>query len=77
MNPTFTLIVRAIISILATFAFGMVLYMVMQPGAVFSPSAEKVTMFVLGALTTVIVGIMNYWFGSTQGSTNKTNQMYR
>ena len=68
-RPLYTLVIQAIISILFICGYGMVLYVVLQPGAEFSPSAEKLATFVLGALTTALVSISAYWFrDDTDGS---------
>lgn len=61
-KPLYTLIIQAIISILFIAGYGMVLWVVLQPGATFSASAEKLATFVLGALTTALVSISAYWF---------------
>lgn len=61
-RPLYTLIIQAIISVLFIAGYGLVLYIVLQPGAEFSPSAEKLATFVLGALTTAVVSISAYWF---------------
>jgi len=61
-RPLYTLIIQAIISVLFITGYGLVLYIVLQPGAEFSPSAEKLATFVLGALTTAVVSISAYWF---------------
>lgn len=67
-----TLIVRAILSVVALAGYGFVLWIVLQPGAEFSSTATTILNFLLGALTTSIVGIMQFWFGSTQGSVDKS-----
>lgn len=72
MNPLHTLVVRAVISVVLIAGYGVVLWLVLQPGADFTPSAEKLATFVLGALTTALVSIVGFWFGSTQGSADKT-----
>lgn len=61
-RPKYTLIIQAVISILFIAGYGGVLWVVLQPGAEFSPSAEKLATFVLGALTTALVSISDYWF---------------
>lgn len=61
-RPTYTLIIQAVISVLFIAGYGGVLWVVLQPGAEFSPSAEKLATFVLGALTTALVSISDYWF---------------
>jgi uncharacterized membrane protein len=58
----YTLIVRAMLSLAFLGGYGGVLWIVLQPGADFSPSAEKLATFILGALTTAIVSIVGFWF---------------
>jgi hypothetical protein len=76
-RDVYTLLVRALLSVLFLAGYGVVLVAVLRTGAEFSPSAEKLATFVLGALTTSIVSIVAYWFGSTQGSADKTTLMAR
>lgn len=72
MNSNYTLAVRAVLSALFVTGYGLAVWLVLQPGAEFSASAEKLATFVLGALTTCVVGVFNYWFSSSQGSSEKT-----
>jgi len=67
-RPTYTLIIQAVISILFIAGYGGVLWVVLQPGAEFSQSAEKLATFVLGALTTALVSISAYWFRDDAGN---------
>lgn len=71
-----TLIVRAILSVLFIGGYGVVLWSVLQPGVEFSTTATTILNFLLGALTTSIVGIMGFWFSSSQGSVDKTNAFF-
>jgi len=58
----YTLIVRAMLSLAFLGGYGGVLWIVLQPGADFTPAAEKLATFILGALTTAIVSIVGFWF---------------
>ena len=70
-----TLFVRALLSVIFLSGYGIVLWIVLQPGAEFSETATTILNFLLGALTTSIVGIVNYWFSNTQGSVEKTSAL--
>jgi hypothetical protein len=76
MNPTHTLIVRAILSVLFIGGYGWIVVAVLQAG-VLSPDVKEVLIFLFGALTTSVVTIVGFWFGSTQGSADKTVALTR
>ena len=71
MNPTHTLIARALLSVLFVGGYAWIVVVTLRVGD-FSPSVKEVLIFLFGALTTSVVTIINYWFSSTQGSSEKT-----
>lgn len=71
MNPTHTLLARAVLSVLFIAGYGVIVVTALKAGD-FSPSVKEVLIFLFGALTTSVVTIVNYWFSSTQGSADKT-----
>ena len=75
MDPFYTLVVRAGLSVIFVTGYGATLFIVLQPGIEISPAAEKLALIVLGALTTCVVGVFNFWFGTSQGSAEKTIAM--
>lgn len=76
MNPLYTLIVRAALSVGFVIGYSLIVVTVLKPGVEFSPSAEKVLIFLLGALTTSVVAIVQFWFGSTQSSADKDRLLH-
>lgn len=71
MNTTYTLIARCILSVLFIGGYGWIVVSVLRAGS-FSADVKEVLIFLFGALTTSVVTIVGYWFGSTQGSSDKT-----
>jgi hypothetical protein len=68
MNPLYTMFVRAILSVIFTSFYGVIVMHVLQQDVDFQPGVKDVLMFLLGALTTSLVGIIGFWFNSSQGS---------
>jgi hypothetical protein len=71
MHATYTLIARALLSVLFIGGYGWIVVAVLQAGS-FSADVKEVLIFLFGALTTSVVTIVGFWFGSTQGSADKT-----
>jgi hypothetical protein len=71
MNPAHALIARSILSVMFVGGYGWIVVSVLQAG-VLSPDVKEVLIFLFGALTTSVVTIVGFWFGSTQGSADKT-----
>ena len=76
MNPLHTLIVRALLSVLFIGGYGGIVVVALKAGD-FSPAVKEVLIFLFGALTTSVVTIVGFWFGSTQGSADKTAALTR
>ena len=74
MNPVYTLIARALLSVLFIGGYGWIVVAVLQAGS-FSADVKEVLIFLFGALTTSVVTIVGFWFGSTQGSSDKSALM--
>ena len=68
MNPLYTMIVRAVLSVIFTTFYGVIVMHVLQQDVDFTPGVKDVLRFLLGALTTSLVGIIGYWFNSSMGS---------
>lgn len=63
--------IPAILSIVITMGFFGVLYVMLLGGV---PEGEKdVLLVMLGSLGTAWTGVVNYWFGSSMGSKDKTS----
>ena len=71
MNPSHALIARSVLSVLFIGGYGWIVVSVLRAGT-FSADVKEVLIFLFGALTTSVVTIVGYWFGSTQGSADKT-----
>lgn len=76
MNPVYTLFARAILSILFVAGYAWIVIAVLQAEE-FSTSTKEILLFLFGALTTSVITIVNYWFSSTQGSSDKTAALTR
>lgn len=74
VNPLYTLLSRSILSVMFVGGYGWIVVSVLQAGAL-SPDVKEVLIFLFGALTTSVVTIVGFWFGSTQGSSDKTAVM--
>lgn len=70
MNPMHTLIARAALSLLFVAGYGYIVVATLTAGD-FSPAVKEVLIFLFGALTTSVVTIIQWWFGSAQGSAEK------
>ena len=77
MNPLYTLIARAVLSVVAITGYGLIVAQVISAELKITPELERLLIFLLGALTTSVVTIVNFWFSSTQGSADKTAAMTR
>jgi len=60
----------ALISVLVLVTFGCVLYFVLTKQI--PEGQNEVAMYMLGTLSTMAAGVVSYWVGSSQGSTQKT-----
>lgn len=72
MNPVYTLIVRAILSVVFVAFYGWITIEVLQRKEAFTDGVQEVVLFLLGALTTSVVRVISFWFDSSQGSVEKT-----
>lgn len=68
---TQTLIARAVLSLVFIAGYGWIVVVALKAGD-FSPAVKEVLIFLFGALTTSVVTIVNYWFSSSQGSSDKS-----
>ena len=72
MNPIYTLMVRAALSVVFTIFYGYIVLHVLEMREEFMDGVKEVLLFLLGALTTSLVRVISYWFDSSQGSAEKT-----
>jgi len=64
---------QIILSIVITFGFFTALFIVLSGLSKALMGSDQVGFLLLGALTTAFTQVLNFWFGSTQGSQAKTN----
>lgn len=68
-----TLSIRATLSILVLFGFGSVVYALLRSiGAEIPPGMREILMYLFGVISTQVNTIIQYWFGSSQSSTEKS-----
>lgn len=77
MNPVYTLVVRAILSVIFVGFYGFIVLKVLAMEKEFMEGVKEVLLFLLGSLTTAVVAIIGYWFNSSQGSADKTVALVR
>lgn len=77
MNPLYTLIVRAILSVIFVAFYGWITITVLNREEMFADGVQEVVLFLLGALTTSVVRVISFWFDSSQGSVEKSNVITR
>lgn len=68
MNPTHTLIVRALVSMVFVIFYGVIVMQVLERQTEYAAGVKDVLLFLLGALTTSLVNVVGFWFNSSQGS---------
>ncbi|MCK5611782.1 hypothetical protein KAR91_58475 [Candidatus Pacearchaeota archaeon] len=66
---------QVILSVLYTVGYIVVLYMFLSGGVDIAESIKAEFNMLLGVLTTCQVQIMNFWFGSSSGSKDKTHKL--
>lgn len=72
MNPVYTLLVRAVLSVIFVSFYGFIVLRVLSMDREFMDGVKEVLLFLLGALTTSVVTVIGYWFTTSQGSVEKT-----
>ena len=72
-----TLIVRAILSLSFIVGYGFAVAAFLSAGREVSEAQERILVFLFGALTTSVVTVVNFWFASSQGSTDKTAEIVK
>lgn len=77
MNPLYTLVVRAILSVVFCVFYGWITLAVLGREEEFVDGIQEVLLFLLGALTTAVVRVISFWFDSSQGSVEKSAALVR
>ncbi len=77
MNPVYTLIVRAILSVIFCVFYGWIVLNVLGREQEILDGIKEVLLFLLGALTTAVVRVISFWFDSSQGSVEKSAAIAR
>jgi hypothetical protein len=68
MNPTHTMIVRGIVTLVFVIFYGVIVMQVLDRQTEYAAGVKDVLLFLLGALTTSLVNVVGFWFNSSQGS---------
>jgi hypothetical protein len=77
MSPVYTLIVRAILSVIFCVFYGWIVLNVLGREQEILDGIKEVLLFLLGALTTAVVRVISFWFDSSQGSADKSAALAR
>lgn len=77
MNPVYTLIVRAVLSVIFVVFYGWIVLNILGRDHEFMDGVKEVLLFLLGALTTAVVRVISFWFDSSQGSVEKSVTLAR
>lgn len=77
MNPMYTLVARTVLAVMFVGFYGFIVLKVLGMDREFLPGVKDVAMFLLGALTTSVVTVVGFFFNSSQGSAEKTQQLLR
>ena len=70
-----TLLPQIIISTIFIIIFGLIMQEVFSASTGFSDTQKGIIMYMLGILSAGIIQIMNFWFGSSSGSKEKTAKL--
>ncbi len=70
-----TLWPQILISTVFIIIFGLIMENVFNSVSAFSETQKNIIMYMLGILSAGIIQIMNFWFGSSSGSKEKTARM--
>lgn len=76
-STTATIAARVLISVIAIAGYGVIVGLILSADLHITPELERLLIFVLGALTTSVVTIVNYWFSSSQSSSEKNEMLLR
>ena len=77
MSPVYTLIVRAILSVVFCVFYGYITLTILSREAEYADGVKDILTFLLGALTTAVVRVISFWFDSSQGSAEKSVALAR
>lgn len=70
-----TLLPQIIISIIFIIAFSSILYTVFNKVLVMDETQKNIMIYLLGILSAGMIQVMNFWFGSSSGSKEKTAKL--
>ena len=72
MNPVYTLLVRAALSVIFVVLYGWLIITVLARDAEFVDGVKEVLLVLVGALTQSVLRVLSFWFDSSQGSVDKS-----
>ena len=68
-------LIQGALSGLLTFAFVYVLFAIFEGEIKIDEGMRDVAIYALGTLNTILIQMMNYWFGSSSGSKEKSKEL--
>ena len=77
MNPVYTLIVRAALSVIFVVLYGWLIITVLGRNDEFVDGVKEVLLVLVGALTQSVLRVLSFWFDSSQGSVEKSAALAR
>ena len=77
MNPVYTLIVRAALSVIFVVLYGWLIITVLGRNDEFVDGVKEVLLVLVGALTQSVLRVLSFWFDSSQGSVEKSAVLAR
>lgn len=63
---------RATLSLIVIIGYGTIVFRFIAGDVAYTNAVREPVMFLLGTMTASVGGIVGYWFGSSQGSADKT-----
>lgn len=69
------IIVRSLLSVLILIGYGLIVFRFISGTVQYTTEVREPLMFLLGTMTTSVGAIVGYWFGSSQGSAEKSAEI--
>lgn len=77
VNPVYTLLVRAVLSVVFVVLYGWLVIAVLGREQEFVDGVKEVLLVLVGALTQSVMRVLSFWFDSSQGSVEKSVALAR
>jgi len=66
-----SIVIRAALSVVILTGYGIIVFRFISGDVTYSNEVREPMMFLLGTMSAAVGAIVGYWFGSSQGSTEK------